>query len=573
MSVDELRASMRGSMRGSRARDAAIRPRAAKCYAPRMDACEGASPRWRINKVEWDALHATTRRSKWVIGIVIGLQVVSGAMCVAASVVIANHPARPRISVTNSPVAWFGIAVLCIACAQIAVYGFAGARWRRLRPVIWGANGCVCPWCRVRVDTTPCPRHGFSADDEGALRAYWEALAVQDGAGVLRAAQELRRMAKRQSAIARLLAPVRMALTRHVTAMQAEGLTPLGRLRESLPWLALELGAMLLVAIGVVVLCERQTAVACLRGCWFAPFVCVIAAMAGVTLRVGGVRCARCSYLCAAEHPTVCTECGADLTQAGSLTRRARMGMRQYAMLLGPIVALVVAGPWLGSLLLQACPGPVRNHVWAAIGPPSDYFQSLAPAQMSSEEVRSAVSMLIAAAAPGGPRVFDFDFLPAAHAAGKVDARMLEDAARATVQARLTVELDAGNATAVVRPAFGTLIFGSQQTPRLAFGGVSVDDGPWSEPAAWSLFLHDTDSIWRSVGTLPVLPEDKLEFRVPLGALTPGTHTVRARCWVVVWGAQWVRMAPAFDTDGALIAPAGAWGVYDMVLTEQVRIR
>lgn len=538
-----------------------------------MNARDATPPRWRIHKVEWDALNEPTRRSRLVLGIVIGVQVFGGALCIVVAYASARHLAGPSARVLGMPMAWIGGVTLALALAQVVFISIARPRWRRLRPVIWRLNGCVCPWCRAPVDALPCRRHGFSADDETALRAYWEALATHDSAELLRTVDVLHRVAKRTPMRAVVLAPVRAALARHTAAMQAERITPFRRLRLSAAWVAIQVGVILLVGGAILLLVERQMAVALFSGCWFLPVMCVISALWGVSLRPSELRCTKCGYACIAAQPRTCTECGADLTQVGALTRRARVQLRHYALLFGPMVVLLIAGPWFGRALLLAVPTGVRNHVWAVVGPPRDYYQSLVPAHMSSDEVCSAFELLVAAAAPGGPRVFDGDFLQNARAAGKVTDEMLERAARATVQARLTIEVVAGNATATVRPMFGTLIFGSQQTPRLAFGGVSVDGGPWSAPAAWSLFLHDTDSTWRSFGVLPVLPESQLVFSVPLGVLAPGTHTVRARCWAVVWGAQWVRMTPEFDANGVLIAPTGAWGVYDMVLTEQVDIR
>jgi hypothetical protein len=104
------------------------------------------------------------------------------------------------------------------------------------------------------------------------------------------------------------------------------------------------------------------------------------------------------------------------------------------------------------------------------------------------------------------------------------------------------------------------------------FGGVSVDGGPWSAPADWSLFLHDTEEFWRANGQLPALPEDKLVFRADLGELPAGTHTIRARCWIVLHEQAWVRYAPAFDASGALLPPREAtW--YELSLESTVTVR
>jgi hypothetical protein len=102
------------------------------------------------------------------------------------------------------------------------------------------------------------------------------------------------------------------------------------------------------------------------------------------------------------------------------------------------------------------------------------------------------------------------------------------------------------------------------------FGGVSVDGGAWSPPAAWSLFLHDIEAFWRANGQLRVLPEDMLVFRTELGTLEPGTHTVRARCWIVLHGATWERYAPTFDAGGNLIPPSSDTRIYELQLESTI---
>jgi hypothetical protein len=116
-----------------------------------------------------------------------------------------------------------------------------------------------------------------------------------------------------------------------------------------------------------------------------------------------------------------------------------------------------------------------------------------------------------------------------------------------------------------VRPAFGALILPGRITPRLVFGGVSVDGGPWSAPADWSLFLHDVEPFWRANGQLPALPEERLVFRADLGELPAGDHAIRARCWIVLHEQVWVRYTPSFDGSGGLLPPAGAT-VYELPL-------
>ena len=165
--------------------------------------------------------------------------------------------------------------------------------------------------------------------------------------------------------------------------------------------------------------------------------------------------------------------------------------------------------------------------------------------------------------------MFDFEFLDSARQAGKLTDEILERTARATVQATLEAGVEAGRAFATVRPSFGELVLPGAMTPRLVFGGVSVDGGPWTPPADWSLFHDDLDEFWRANGQLPALPEDKLVFRADLGGLPVGEHRVRARCFIVLHEWRWVRYEPRFDERGELIAPAGAQ-VYELPLEAAV---
>jgi hypothetical protein len=223
--------------------------------------------------------------------------------------------------------------------------------------------------------------------------------------------------------------------------------------------------------------------------------------------------------------------------------------------------------------IVSALPTPVRNAYWTTIRPPTSYWQNLTPPTMTQAEVDEAADLLIDCARPGRARpLFDFSFLCNAERAGKLTPAILEKVARATVEATLEVEQDGDEVVATVTPAFGELILGAMKTPRLVFGGVSLDDGPWTKGADWSLFMHDLDSFWRTAGQLRALPESQLVFTGRIKDAPKGLQAVRARCWIVIHGPQWERYTPTFDENGELVPPAGA-AVYPLDLRTTIEIK
>jgi hypothetical protein len=292
----------------------------------------------------------------------------------------------------------------------------------------------------------------------------------------------------------------------------------------------------------------------------------------GPLWRVGRARCTACNHICASEHPTVCNECGADLTSPAAVTRIERS--RPLAMLILVVpMGMLFATMFFLDTIVSALPTPVRNAYWTTIRPPTSYWQNLTPPTMTQAEVDEAAGLLVECARPNRARpLFHFDFLCNAERAGKLTPAILEDVARATVEATLEVEQDGDEVVATVTPAFGELILGAMKTPRLVFGGVSLDDGPWTKGADWSLFMHDLDSFWRTAGQLRALPESQLVFTGRIKDAPKGMHAVRARCWIVIHGPQWERYTPTFDENGALVPPAGA-AVYPLDLRTTIDIK
>lgn len=512
---------------------------------------------WSITKAEWDGC-GTVRGASRVMNLV---GTVAGVLCGVGLMLMPTILGSLRNSPPPDRITWtfrgIGIGFIMLMLALDAWGRIARRRWEATRPIVWDAHGCVCPWCKVRVDGEPCRRHGFTREDQPTLIAYWESLPTMSQADSFRALAELRRTARRRPVTWTLLGSIqRVYLASKIAANDADA-TPLGRLRASLPWIGTKfaLGA---VALALALwLLPRDITLSALSGCWPYLLVGPFLVFAGPLVRTGRLRCSACGQLCAGAQPTLCPECGADLTKPAAVRRDEQSHEKRFFIVIPLLLAVVLV--MFQDRLISVLPAPLRNAYWTNIRPPYSHWQNLNPAAMTQAEVDAEAQLLIACAEPGRSRpLFDFEFLEKARTAGKLTDAMLESAARAVVQATLEVDHADGRVTASVHPSFGELILPRRMTPRLVFGGASVDGGPWSASADWSLFLHDTAKFWRENGQLPALPEDKLVFRANLGALPAGTHVIRARCWIVLDEHVWVRYAPAFDASGTLLPPQGA---------------
>ena len=468
------------------------------------------------------------------------------------------------------------LALACVLTAVAIVQLIWSIRWQRnwdrLRPLVWESHGCVCPWCRVRVDEAECPKHGFTRDDQPRLLAYWESLPKYAHTDRLRAVEALMAHARRRPWTWTTLEPIRRPARASMQSQFDADLTPWQRLRASLPWTMVKLVVGACVIVLALKLLPRPYVTGFLTGCWPALLMGPVFLLIGPLWRVGKLRCSACKHLCASEQPTLCTECGADLTQPGAVARHEMMPRKWLAVLLLPLLLFGLA-PLLQDSIVGVLPKSARHAIWTSLRPPTRYWETLNPATMTPEQVDEAFQLLIACAAPDGTRpLFDFSFLDSLQKAGKLTPTMLESAARSVVQATLEADASDGRIIATVRPAFGEQIMPSKLTPRLVFGGISVDEGPFEQWTDWSLFHDDLDEFWRANGQLPALPEDKLVFRADLGQLPAGEHRIRARCFIVLHEWRWVRYAPTFDEHGDFLAPAGA-SVYALPLETTVTVR
>ena len=527
------------------------------------------APTWSITKAEWDGYQRVSP------GNALARRVLIGALLVFALAAMVVPTVMLRSSGVVLPIGQFMVVGGFFLGGVVVIMTFTrwwARRWDRLRPLVWEANGCVCPWCLERTDTTPCARHGFSRAQHRLMLDYWESLPALAFGDRARALIALRDAAPGGSLLWRLVGVVqRVRLRAEIVAHDPDS-TPMQRVRAAIPR-GIVTAVLVVILSGIVLAIMPRMTVsgivpALLPWLVTSPFMVAI----GPLWRRGRSRCSACNHICATERPTVCTECGADLTHPAAITRIERSSRAPLLLMLVPI-GILMGVMFFQDTIVRALPAPVRNAYWTNIRPPTSYWENLTPPTMTQAEVDEAADLLIDCARPNRARpLFHFDFLCNAERAGKLTPAILEDVARATVVATLEVEQDGDEVVATVQPAFGELILGAMKTPRLVFGGVSLDDGPWTKGADWSLFMHDLDSFWRTAGQLRALPESQLVFTGRIKDAPKGTHTVRARCWIVIHGAQWERYTPTFDENGLLIPPAGAQ-VYPLDLKTTIEIK
>ncbi len=530
---------------------------------------------WNITKAEWDGVAQRVERAHFTFYmLVLAELLVAAGMCAAWYFLTAPISLRFLL--------WIALALVILVVGSVIWARRTTPRWLAFLPVVWEARACACPWCRTRVDSAPCEEHGLSAQEQPQLLAYFEAMATQNLHALTRANDELRRTAlrlRRPTSKWKIVwecvfGPYRRANARAMGITAHPDASLATRLRATVPKLLMDsLGLAVVVGVAYFIL-GRSTSLAMLSGCWWILPMTLVMSVVGPLWRQGPLRCAKCQHLCADANPTRCNECGDDLTRPAAVTRQERMPRSRWALLLViPLLMMVFATGGFGVVSLL----PLTTRVWCYswIEPSPLFFQTLNVATLSPEEAAACADLLIARAAPDGPRpLFDFDFLANALAFGMVPQSTQEVAARAVVMATLEVETVDGVTRAIVVPQLGESIFGPDFTPRFVFGGVSIDGGAWSASNELSIMEHDLNDFWRARDDSPirVLSESELRFVTPLD-LAAGTHEIRARGWIVLWGPQWQRFTPTFDAEGLIVTTPKMSGVYEMELRESVTIR
>lgn len=531
------------------------------------------APTWSITKSEWDGFSSRAQKLQTWTWVSVGMTVLFGVLMLVSTLFTPEVPGTTIVDTVDRVLLIAGGVVILLALPEYLWLQRSSRKWDTLHAEVWEANGCACPWCRERVDAVPCRRHGFTRAEQELLLRYWESAATKDMAGLSRYGGELLARQRHKTTLARVRGSFATLVQSYLFRTGDPEATPLLRLRAALPSIFTQYSIIALLGFLVWYFFGRSMLLSALAGCWWFVLFIPISVMLGPFWKVGKLRCAKCGQLCASSRPTLCPECGSDLTLPAAVSRTERSGGSWRAAIYFLPMILIIAGNPLIKWVASSLPASVQSSIYTWTGPPYGYFQNMSVATMTQAEIDGALEVLISCSAPDGPRpIFDYDFMKKAMAAGKAPDATVERSARTVVQARLEVARDGGAVVGTVTPLFGALIFGMERTPRLVFGGVSVDGETWTNGAAWSLFAHDLEEFWRKNSQFPPLPESKLKFIGRIDGLPRGPHTVRARCWIVVYGPSWQRFTPAFDENGVLIPPAGAL-VYPLDLTTTIEIK
>ena len=199
------------------------------------------------------------------------------------------------------------------------------------------------------------------------------------------------------------------------------------------------------------------------------------------------------------------------------------------------------------------------------------YFNDLDVTQMTPEQAMAEADLVLQLARPGGPGIkfsFDRDLIGDALELGLLPESYRMQAARLTVSASIELERSDVGSEIVVTPRIGPSLMGNRADARFAFGGVSIDGGPRSPGAPWTLRFHDLDPDARERASSSLQPESRLAFRVPVD-LAPGVHRIEARCWIVVDGSTPGKLDLEFDARGDPKFSPEAF-VYDLPLVLDV---
>ena len=281
-----------------------------------------------------------------------------------------------------------------------------------------------------------------------------------------------------------------------------------------------------------------------------------------------GPHCARCKQACANPTPAICPECGVALDRPGAISETRARGWSFLAF-----VALMYGLISTPSLLYRATEHlPPRARIaLASVGWESgDLFSDLDPVTMSAEETRAAAELLIESARPRDSRRFQSgNFLDRAIRSGNLPAEYREKAAQAIVSASLSIERSGDGITATVTPDFGDQILFPTEEVVLVFGGVSLDGETWTKGADWA---HTWQSVAMGASRRQDEMLDDLQFTHTgrIDDVPRGTHTVRARCWIVI-PARWSRpFPPVFDDRGVIVAGPDTKGVYPLELERTI---
>ena len=445
-------------------------------------------------------------------------------------------------------------------------------RWNHEAPRIWDADGCICPWCREDVRTGPCPAHGVGPEHRSLLIAFYSkpVLHVPED----KDAPTLIEVVPRPPGIRHVSSRLKNWLKERKRIINDSDSSMASRVVGFLKLVVIYYASTIAVLVGLFLFLPAlfpspDGPGVMVLGFWlFSPILLFVHDPNRIFERV----CASCGQQCPKLDQSFCNECGKDLQITGA-TARMRTGdvstpAFTFAIVFGLSLAL---SPFIGGWVMDSLPAGARRVVYGQLGVPTGYFIDIDVPNLTPEEAMAKADLVLHLARPGGPGIpfsFDRDLIGLALEQDLLPESYREKAARTTASATLELEKSDDGWEIVVTPRIDPSLL-DKERPRFAFGGVSIDGGPWSPGASWTLMHEDLDPDHRARFS-NLRSESESTYRVPI-ELPSGRYEIEARCWILLDGGPYSSPDLEFDPEGNPEFPQEAI-VYDLPISATVEV-
>ena len=443
-------------------------------------------------------------------------------------------------------------------------------RWNHEAPRIWDADGCICPWCREDVRTGPCTAHGVGPEHRSLLIAFYSkpVLHVPED----KDAPTLIEVVPRPPGIRHVSSRLKNWLKERKRIINDSDSSMASRVVGFLKLVVIYYAITTAALVGLFLFLPAlfpgpDGPGAILLGIWlFCPILLFVYDPNRNFARL----CASCDQRCPKLEQAFCNECGKDLQIMGATTRMRTNDVSTPAFTFAIVFGLsVVLSPFISGWVMDSLPADARRVVWRQLGVPSGYFMDIDVPNLTAEEAVAKADLVLHLARPGGPGIkygFDRDLIGLALEQDLLPESYREKAARTTASATLELEKSDDGWEIVVTPRIDPSLL-DKERPRFAFGGVSIDGGPWSPGASWTLMHEDLDQDHRAKSSYL---RSESTYRVPL-ELPPGRYEVEARCWIMLEGGTYSSLDLEFDLEGNPEFPQDAI-VYDLPISATVEV-
>ena len=444
-------------------------------------------------------------------------------------------------------------------------------RWKREAPRIWDADGCICPWCKADVRNDPCDAHGVGPEHRSLLIDFYSQPVLLEPKD--KDAPRLIDSVPRPPGFRYATSRLRKWSSDQKKIIQNPESTTTQRLGSVLKLAGIYYSTTGVGLAGVFLFLPGLFPYPEGPGFMFLMFWLLwpLFAIVAPNLKFERV-CSSCQQQCPDLDQAFCNECGKDL-QVPNATTRTFIGKPKTSLITMAFVFVLtmVLSPFIGEWLMDSLPGGARRVVHRQLGVPTGYFIDIDVPNLTPEEAMAEADLVLHLARPGGPGIqfsFDRDLIGLALEQDLLPESYREKAARATASATLELEKSDDGWEIVVTPRIDPSLL-DKERPRFASGGVSIDGGPWSPGASWTLVHEDLDPNYRR-GFSNLRSESELTFRVPVD-LAPGRYEVEARCWIILRGNTYRSLDLEFDLEGNPEFPQEAI-VYDLPISTTVEI-